>query len=49
VIPTIKEATGTISKSFKKYLSHILEKHKINAPQKTARLDTAHILRKVPT
>jgi hypothetical protein len=44
VIPIIKEAAGTISKSIRKHLSHILGNQKINELQKTARLDTAHIL-----
>jgi hypothetical protein len=34
VIPVIKEATGTISKSFRKYLSNIKGKHKIKVLQK---------------
>jgi hypothetical protein len=46
VIPVITGATGTISKSFRKYVSNIpgnLE----GELQKTAILGTAHILRKV--
>ena len=47
VIPVIKGATGTISKSFRKYVSNISGKHEVKELQKTAILDTAHILRKV--
>jgi hypothetical protein len=47
VIPVIIGATGTISKSFRKYLSNILVRHKIKTLQKTAILGTAHILQKV--
>jgi hypothetical protein len=45
--PVIIGATGTISKSFRKYLSSITGKHDIKEIQKTAILGTAHILRKV--
>jgi hypothetical protein len=48
VTPVITGATGTISKSFRKYLSSIPGKHDIKELQKTATLGTAHILRKVP-
>jgi len=44
VIPVIKGATGTISKSFRQYLSNIPGKHEIKELQKTAILDTAHVL-----
>jgi hypothetical protein len=47
VTPVIIGATGTISKSFRKYLSSILGKHKVKELQKTAILNTAHILQKV--
>jgi len=47
VIPVILGATGTISKSFRKYVSNILGKHEVKELQKTAILGTAHILRKV--
>ena len=40
-------ATGTISKSFRKYVSNIPGKHEVKELQKTAILGTAHILRKV--
>jgi len=47
VIPVITGATGTVSKSFRKYVSNIPGKHEVKELQKTAILDTAHILRKV--
>jgi len=47
VIPVIIGATGTISKSFRKYVSNIPGKHEVTELQKTAILGTAHILRKV--
>jgi hypothetical protein len=47
VIPVIIGATGTISKSFRKYLSNIPGKHEVKELQKTAILGTAHILYKV--
>jgi len=47
VIPIIIEATGTISKSFRKYVSNIQGKHEVKELQKTVILGTAHILRKV--
>jgi len=40
-------ATGTISKTFRKDVSNIPGNHEIKKLQKTAILDTAHILRKV--
>jgi hypothetical protein len=47
VTPLKTGATGTISKSFRKYLSSIPGKHDIKELQKTAILGTAHTLRKV--
>jgi len=47
VIPVIIGAIGTISKSFRKYVSNIPGKHEVKGLQKTAILGTAHILRKV--
>jgi hypothetical protein len=47
VTPAIIGATGTISKSFRKYLSSVPGKHDTKELQKTAILGTAHILRKV--
>jgi len=47
VITVIIGATGTISMSFRKYVSNISGKHEVKELQKTAILGTAHILRKV--
>jgi hypothetical protein len=47
VIPVITGATGTISKTFRKYVSTIPGNHEVKELQKTAMLGTAHILRKV--
>jgi hypothetical protein len=47
MIPVIIGATGTISKSFRKYLSNVPGKHEVKELQKTVMLGTAHILRKV--
>jgi len=47
VIPVIIGATGTISKSFRKYVSNIQGKREVKEIQKTAILGTAHILRRV--
>ena len=47
VIPVTIGATGTISKSFRKYMRNITGKHEVKELQKTAILGTAHILRKV--
>jgi len=47
VIPVIIGATGTISKSFRKYVSNIPAKHEVKELQNTAILGTAHILWKV--
>jgi len=47
VIPIIRGATGTISKSFRKYVSNIRGKLEVKELQKTAILGTAHTLRKV--
>jgi hypothetical protein len=46
VIPVIIGTTGTILKSFRKYVSNIPGNHKVKELQKTAVLGTAHILRK---
>jgi len=46
-IPVITGATGTISKTFRKYGSNIPGKHEVKELQKRAILSTAHILRKV--
>ena len=42
VIPVIRGETGTISKSFRKYVSNIPGKHDVKELQKTAILGTAH-------
>ena len=47
VIRVIIGATGTITKSFRKYVSNIPGKHEVKELQKTAILGTAHILREV--
>jgi hypothetical protein len=49
MIPVIIGATGTISKSFRKYVSSIPGNHEVRELEKTAILGTAHILRKVLT
>jgi hypothetical protein len=49
VIPVITGATGTISKSFRKYVSNIPGNHEVRELQKTAILGAAYILRKVLT
>jgi len=47
VIPVKIGAIGTISKSFRKYVSNITGKHEFKELKKTAILVTAHTLRKV--
>jgi len=42
VIPVIIGATGTSSKSFRKYVSNIPGKHEVKELQKTAIFGTAH-------
>jgi len=49
VIPVIIGATGTISKSFRKYVSNIPGNHEVKELQETTILGTAHVLRKVLT
>jgi hypothetical protein len=46
VIPVIIGTTGTISKSFRKYVSTIPGNHEVKELQNTAILGTAHILPK---
>jgi hypothetical protein len=48
-MPVIIGATGTLRKSFRRYLSNIAAKHAIKELQKAAILCTAHIFRKVLT
>jgi hypothetical protein len=47
VIPVIIGAIGTISKSFRKYVSTIPGNHDVRELQKTAIVGTAHILQKM--
>ena len=47
VIPVIIGATGTVSKSFRKYVSNIPGKHEVKELQKSAILGTVHLHRKV--
>jgi len=47
LIPVIIGATGTISKTLRKYVRNIPGNHEVKELQKTAILGTAHILRKV--
>ena len=47
VTPVIIGASGTISKSFRKYVSNIPGKYEVKELYKTAILGTAQILRKV--
>jgi hypothetical protein len=47
VIPVITGATGTISKSFRKYVSTIPGNREVRELQRTAILGTAHILGEV--
>jgi hypothetical protein len=49
VIPVIIGATGTISKTFRKFVSNIPGNHEVKKLQKTGILGTAHVLRKVLT
>jgi hypothetical protein len=49
VIPVIIGATGTISKSFRKYVSNIPGNHEVKELQKAAILGTVHIPWKVLT
>jgi len=47
VLPVIITATGTISESFRQYVSNIPGKHEVKELHNTAILGTAHILQKV--
>ena len=44
VIPIIIRATGTISKTFRKYMSNVPGNHEVKELQKTAILGAAHII-----
>jgi len=46
MIPVTIGATGTISKSFRKYVSNIPGKYEVKELQNTAILGTAHTFRK---
>jgi len=46
-IPVVIGVTGTVSKSFRKYVSYVPGKREVKELQKTAIFGTAHILRKV--
>jgi hypothetical protein len=47
IIPDIIGATGIVTKSLRKNLEAITGKHSIDSLQKTAVLETSHIIRKV--
>jgi len=47
IIPVIIGATGIVTRSLKKNLEALPEKHSIDSLQKTAILVTSHIIRKV--
>jgi hypothetical protein len=47
VTPVIIGATGTISKSFRKYMNTIPGNHEVREIQKMAILGTAHIFRRM--
>jgi hypothetical protein len=49
VVPIIIGAAGTVSKSFRKYVSNTPGNHEVKELQKTSILGTAHTLRKVLT
>jgi hypothetical protein len=49
MMPAVIGATGTISKSFRKYMSNKPGTHEVRELQKTAILGTAHIIWKVLT
>ena len=46
-IPVITGATGRVTRSLRKNLEAVPEKHSIDSLQKTAILGTSHILRKI--
>ena len=47
IVPVIIGATGIVTRSLRKNLEAVPEKHSIDSLQKTAILGTAHIIRKV--
>ena len=46
-IPVVIGATGTVSKSFRKYLNNMSEKYEFKELQKTSILGTAHTVQNV--
>jgi hypothetical protein len=48
IIPVINGATGIVTRSLRKILEAVPDKHSIDSLQKTAILGTSHIIRKVP-
>ena len=47
IIPVIVGATGIVTRSLKKNLEAVPGKHSIDSLQKTATLETSHIIREV--
>ena len=47
IIPLIIGATGIVTRSSRKNLEAVPEKHSIDSLQKTAVLGTSHVIRKV--
>jgi len=47
IVPVIIGATGTVTRSLRKHLEAVPGKHSIDSLQKTAKLGTSHIIRKV--
>ena len=47
IIPVIIGATGIVTRSVRKNLEAVTGKHSIDSQQKTAMLETSHIIRKV--
>jgi hypothetical protein len=47
IIPVIIGATGIVTRSLRKNLEAVPGKHSIDSLQKTAKLGTSHIIRKV--
>ena len=48
IVPVIIRATGIVTRNLKKNLETIPGKHSIDSLQKTAIIETSHIIRKVP-
>jgi len=47
IVPVIIGATGIVTRSLRKHLEAVPGKHSIDSLQKTAILETSHIIRKV--